>query len=119
MSTIEETTKLAIEAVAKARVAEALGGDVIAKLVDEVMNHIDRQSYGTDKKRTFFDKIVRECMETTIRQAVNDAISSNEIFKAKISDAIRENADKFAVTILDALADGDWRVNMKVSFKDE
>jgi phage baseplate assembly protein W len=110
---IDEETKKAIETVAKAKVAEALGGDVLGKLVDEVMRHTNR-TYGSDTS-TFFDRIVRECIEATIRQAAMAAISDNEAVKEKIASAIRERADHFAVTIVDAFADNDWRAELKVT----
>ncbi len=119
MSTIDETTKLAIEAVAKAKVAEALGGDVIAKLVDEVMRHTDRPHYGSDKPKTFFDKIVRECLEAQMRQAVLEHLRDNQAFKEKVSEALKSGADKFATSVIEALVTGDWRANMKITFKDD
>lgn len=116
---IDEATKNAIEAIAKARVAEALGGDVLGKLVDEVMKHTDRSTYGNPTPRTFFDKIVREVLEDTIRQTVRDEIASSEAVKAKLKAAIHEKAEAFAATVIDAFASEDWRATMTVTIDRE
>ena len=115
---IDEVTKAAIETLAKAKVAEALGGDVLGKLVDEVMQHTDRSTYGQATQRTFFDKIVRECLETTIRQAVRDEIANSEAVKAKLKAAIHERAEAFAATVIDAFASEDWRAQLTVTIRD-
>lgn len=111
---IDEATKAAIETVAKARVAEALGGDVLGRLVDEVMQHKDRSTYGNQSPLTFFDKIVREVLEVTIRQAVRDAIGNSDVVKAKLKAAIEARAETFAASVIDAFATEDWRVETTV-----
>lgn len=116
---IDEETKAAIHTVAKAKVAEALGGDVLGRLIDEVMQHKDRSTYGKANALTFFDMIVREVLEETLRREVRAAIGNDETVKSKVREAIQARAETFAVTVMDAFASDDWRAKLEVVIRDK
>jgi len=111
--TVDETMRAAIETVAKAKVAEALGGDVLGKLIDEVMKHKERSTYGKNEK-TFFDVVVEDVLRETIRRAVRDEIAKNGVVHEKLKTAIETRAASFAVAVIDAFASDDWRAQLTV-----
>lgn len=106
----------AVEAVAKAKVAEALGGDVIGKIVTEVMNHKDR-SYGANRAETQFDAIVRDCVLVALRRAVEARLDGEEV-KRQIADCAEVAVKEMATRVVDAFAGDDWRAQLDIHLKD-
>lgn len=116
MTDTDQALRDAIQQVAKAKVAEALGGDVLGKLVKSVMDHRS-SSYGArSDNRTEFERIVENEIEHVIRKAAAEVIAERE---AEIRASVRKafNPDSFAATIIDAFATDDWRASLQVTVK--
>ena len=118
MTTTDEALKEAVMQVAKAKVAEAMGGDVLGKMIEAVMNHREK-GYGRDRDdRTEFEKIV----ERHIAQAIDEAVRAHlaaytEQVKAAVRSAMEAKMDAFAASIVDAFAGEDWRATLQVEIK--
>lgn len=110
----------AIKQVAQARVAEALGGDVLGKMVQAVMEYRDKR-YGHDNGKTFFESIVENRIECVIREAVAGVLEAR---KDEVSEAVkaafaRGGFDTLVGNIIGAFASDDWRATMKIEFPKE
>ena len=115
MSKIDEDISEAVKSVAKAKVAEALGGDVISKIVAEVMSQ-KRDSYGRSDAKTWFDQVVFDCVQDVIRKEVASHITTDEM-RLKIKTAIAEKADSMATTIVDAFATDNWNAKLEIKIE--
>ncbi|WP_428925012.1 hypothetical protein [Marinibacterium sp. SX1] len=114
---VDSEMKTAIETVAKAKVAEALGGDVLGRIVQEVLDHKPRGYGGSRDERTTLDRIVIEVVEQQITKAVREVVAENADVQTKIRDAVRARADAFTATIVDAFAKDDWRADLTVKIE--
>lgn len=111
----DKELKAAIEKVAKAKVAEALGGDVLGKLVESVMNHKQRTAYGGHKTdKTAFETIVEDAITATISRAVREVIAEDTAAQERIRKLIREQADRISVSVIDAFKADDCRIELNV-----
>lgn len=113
---VDDEMKAAIKRVAQAKIAEALGGDVLEKIVFAVMNQ--RASYGADK-RTELERIVHEVIRFELEREVRDFIAKDPAILKAIRAAIREKADEFAISVVSAFASEDWRATLNVHLSDK
>lgn len=113
----DDAMKAAIMQVAQAKVAEAMGGDVLGKMIDAVMNHRDRSTYSRDKESTEFERIVKEHLRHAVEVAVREYLSEHrEKIAAAVKAAMIEGGvDKMAASIADAFATDDWRASLNIS----
>lgn len=122
MSSIDNEMKTALETVARAKIQEALGGDVIAKIVNEVINHKSTSSFGSrNSGKTFLEIVVFDCIEVMVRRIVQEELTNNAEIQAKMSAAIKLHSDKLVTSIIDGLLSDDWRstFNLYVERKDD
>lgn len=111
----DEALAVAMKQVAQAKVAEALGGDVLGKMIDAVMSHKERNTYSNSKDKTEFEKIVDRLLEGAVTAAVRDYLATyNEQIKAAVSTAMKGHADKVATTVIDAFNGDDWRATLNI-----
>lgn len=105
----------AIMQVAQAKVAEALGGDVLGKIIQNVMDHKDRSYNGRRDGRTFFERMVQQEVERAVSEAIREHLKEqgNEI-KLAVKTALLSNADKVATEVIDAFVGGDWRADLSI-----
>lgn len=103
----------AVMRVAQAKVAEALGGDILGKMVEKVMTH--RSSYQRD--RTEFEVLVEAELYGAVRKAVGHYLQEHSgAIKGAVAAAMASHGvDKFASTIIDAFAEEDWRAQLNVT----
>lgn len=116
MTNLDKDIADAVQVIAKAKVAEALGGDVLGKMIDTVMNHKDRDRYRNQEGLSEFDILVNDIIRETIRAAVRQHMKDNtETISAAVTAAFaRNNTDKLVASIVDALACDDWRASLEV-----
>lgn len=112
----DEALKAAVMQVAQAKVAEALGGDILGKMVESVMQHTDRR-YGETKSQTEFERIVNQLLHSEITSAAREVLAERrEEITASVRAAIQKDGfDKLAVSIVDAFASDDWRASLAIT----
>lgn len=108
----------AVKEVAAAKVAEALGGDILTKMVESVMNHTG--SYGGRDRKTMFEELVDGQIRALLEEAVRAHLAAyRDQFNAVIATALTEHADRVATGVLDAIVSDDWRANLTVTVERE
>ena len=116
MSQTDKALAAAIKEVANAQVAEALGGDVLGKMVKAIIDHRD-SSYRSDNK-TMLEKFVDEGVRRMVEDAVRDYLTEHrESIKASVSTALAARADAMAATVTEALLNDDWRADLSVKIE--
>ena len=112
---LDKEMKDAVMTVAKARVAEALGGDVLGRLVDEVLKHANRSGYSNaGNTKTFLDEIVAEQIRRAVEHEVRELIANSPDVKERMRAAIHERADAFAMSVVDAFVTDSWQATVNV-----
>lgn len=112
MADTDKALSEAIKQIAQAKVAEALGGDILDKMITAVMNH--RSSYGSDKK-TMFESMVEEQIRSMLQELVREYLAAHRgRMQEAVSTALTEHADKCAATIIDAFVNDDWRAHLQI-----
>jgi hypothetical protein len=112
---LDAEMKDAIQKVAQAKVAEALGGDVLGKMIEAVMNHRDKNMYNRNAEKTVFEQIVAGLIEDAVRDATREHLKANiEQIKAAVSAGMAAGADKIATAVADAYASEEWRAELKI-----
>lgn len=116
MSETDDALAKAIREVANAKIAEALGGDVLDKMITAIMSHRDN-SWQSKDNSTMLEKLVNENIRLAIEEVVRDFIKTHHSkVKTAVEDALnRGGVSVFATSIADAFAAGDWRANLMVS----
>lgn len=114
MST-DDALKDALKQVAQAKVAEALGGDVLGKMVEAVMSHRPK-SYGSSRDNpTEFERIVSENIVRLIEDAVQARlVEHGATIKAAVASAMGGHVDKMATKVIDAFVGEDWRARLHI-----
>lgn len=110
---IDNQVKEAVLVVAKAQVAEALGGDVLGKIVTDVLNHRPSSSYSSNPQPTVLESIIRDQVRAVAQAAVREALNE-PVMQEQIKTAVIAKADTFATAIVTAFATEDWRANLTV-----
>lgn len=110
---IDNDVKLAVETVAKAKIAEAMGGDVIAKIVTEVMEQ-KSDKYGRHDAKTWFEQVVFDSIESVVRQEIAARVEQDDV-KEMIKSAVAEKAGEIALTVASSFASQDWRAELKIN----
>ncbi len=106
--------KAAIKQVAQAKVAEALGGDILGDIIKNVMDHKNRGPGRNDK--TMFEEIVDRHIVTAIETAVREHMAENiSQINAAVKLALHDHADRVTTSILDAFNKDDWRASLNVT----
>ena len=119
MSEIDNSVKKAIQTIAEAKIAEALGGpDIIGKMIEVVLKHADT-SYGTRDKRTNLERIVEDCILVVVREEVRKFVAENETIRTTVHTAVSTKASEFTAMILDAFMNDDWRAQIDVHIGDK
>ena len=113
MNDTDKTLVEAIHQVAQAKVAEALGGDVLLKIVSAVMEHKDTR-YGSDQ-RTALEKIIEDQVHRVVTEEVRSYIDEHrEEIELAVRKALVENEGGLAIAIVDAFKTDDWRATMNI-----
>jgi hypothetical protein len=108
---IDDDVSAAVVAVAKAKVAEALGGDIIGKIVDQIMeSKVNPHSRNSD---TWFNSVVTGCVENVIRKSVSEHLETPQM-KAQIDAAILNKSMAMATTIVDAFVTDSWQARLEI-----
>lgn len=113
---IDNQVKEAVLVVARAQVAEALGGDVLGKIVADVLNHRPTYSYNNQSKTTVLEDIIREQIGVVAREAVREALGAPEL-REQIRVAVVAKAEAFAVSVADAFTKEDWRAELNIKLE--
>ena len=109
----EKALQNAIQEVAQAKVAEALGGDVLGKLVGAVMDH--RDSYHNRDSKTAFERIVDNEIHNLLIQTVRKYIDENRTaIMGQVETCLAKRVKMTAGTIVDAFINEDWRADLTV-----
>lgn len=116
MNSTDDALKAAVMQVAQAKVAEALGGDILGTMVEAVMKHKD-SSYGRRDDKTEFERLVESHIHHVLSEAIREHLAEHSAaIKAAVAAAMaREGVEKFATTIVDAFQSEDWRAELKVN----
>lgn len=106
----------AIKQVAQAKVAEALGGDILGKMVKEVMDH-RLKSYGSGKDNpTAFERIVTEIIQNMIRDIVREVLAARrEEMTVAINAAMSGQVNRMATAVIEAFLSDEWRAQLTVT----
>ena len=113
MSDTEEELRNAVRTMAEARVAEALGGDVLGRIVDSVMKHRDTRYRRSDK--TMLESLIEENVISMVAEVVQEHLRDRkDEIRAAIAKSLAERADPFAVAIMDGFVNQDWRADLQV-----
>ena len=113
---IDNQVKEAVLVVARAQVAEALGGDVLGKIVADVLNHRERTAYSGESKTTVLEDIIRDQIRAVAHEAVREALNAPE-FREQIRVAVVAKAEAFAVSVADAFNKEDWRAELNIKLE--
>lgn len=117
MSTIDDQVKEAILTVAKAQIAEALGTDVIGKIVTDILDHRPSSSYDRKAQPTVLESLVRDEVISITRAAVREALdgTARDVIRA----AVLSKADQFVNVVVDGFAGEDWRADVTIKINGE
>lgn len=112
----DDALKTAVMQVAQAKVAEALGGDVLGKMITSVMDHKDYSSYSRDNDKTMFEKLVEGEVERCITSAVREHLAERgDELKSAVKTALTDHLDKVATQVVDGFANDDWRASLNLT----
>lgn len=106
----------AIKQVAQAKVAEALGGDILGKMIREVMDH-RAKSYGSGKGNpTAFERLVTETIQDMLRKIVRETMEARrDEFVAAVGTAMGDHMHRMASAVIEAFTSDDWRASLTVT----
>ena len=117
-SEVDQALAAAVEKVAQAKIAEALGGDVLGKIITGVMEHRD-SGYGRDNK-TQFERLVEGTVRDMIHRAIKTYLEERrEELESSIKTALASKGDEFASSIIDAFVSEDWRATLEIKINRE
>ena len=116
MSDTDKALADAIKTVAQAKIAEALGGDVLGSIIESVMNHKERTYNGGKQEKTVFETMVENQLRRAVEEAVREYLVTSSVqIKEAVAKAMEARTQDFAAIIVDSFASDDWRAELKVS----
>jgi hypothetical protein len=117
----DDALKEAIHQVAVAKVNEALGGDILGKMISEIMEYTRPRNYSRtdDKPRPWIEELAVEQLKAHIEITAQEMIRTT--YRDQIQAAVIEMLDKhlsvIAAKMVDKLTGDRWGAQIKLEIE--